>query len=297
MSRKLKNTIGLIIVLIFIVLIGGLFSFVYQKGKINKQAKELDQLKKSGYNTEELKSRLKDVEDRALVLDSIISKRKFNIPQLLLQSSFYNFVNNISFSFSELTHVDIEFVESKKEKNFNFYSYKVSGTGEFNDLYKLIYAIEQSKELKKIQNGSLSTNISVDPEDGIPHYLVNFTFVVNVYYANDDRFTTAKYTENKLIPGQIYDIFYPLIRNELQPNKEGLLEVAGAKLLALVPDGAFISDVKGNTYMLWEGDQVYLGYLTKIDYDRNQVTFILNKGGIIEKTVLELQKEEYQKRK
>jgi hypothetical protein len=160
----------------------------------------------------------------------------------------------------------------------------------------MIYAIEQSKELKKIQIGALSTNISVDSE-GEPHYLVNFNFVVNVYFANDDRFTTAKFVENKLIPGQIYDIFYPLIRNELQPNKEGLLEVDGARLLALVPDGAFIADAKGNTYMLWEGDQVYLGYLTKIDYDKNNVTFILNKGGIIEKINLELQKEENQKRK
>jgi hypothetical protein len=150
--------------------------------------------------------------------------------------------------------------------------------------------------LKKIQAGSLTTNIVVD-SDGMPHYLVNFNFIVNVYYANNDRFTTTKFSENRLIAGQIYDIFYPLIRNELPPNTEGLLEVDGAKLLALIPDGAFIADAKGNTYMLWEGDQVYLGYLTKIDYNKNLVTFILNKGGIIEKVNLELQKEEIQKRK
>jgi hypothetical protein len=296
MSRKVKNTLGLLGVLIIISIVGGLFSFVYQRGKINKQTAELQQLKKSGYNTEELKSRLKDAETRAVILDSIISQRKFNIPKLLPQSAFYNFVNNISFNFTDQTHVDIEFMESQKGKNYNYFSYKISGVGDFNDLYKLMYAIEQSKELKKIQTGSLSMNISVD-SDGVPHYLVNFNFIVNVYYASDDRFTTAKFVENRLIPGQIYDVFYPLIRNEFQPNTEGLLEVEGAKLLALVPDGAFISDAKGNTYMLWEGDQVYLGYLTKIDYDKNIVTFILNKGGITEKVNLELQKEEKNKRK
>ena len=133
--------------------------------------------------------------------------------------------------------------------------------------------------------------------DGIPLYLVNFDFVVNVYFANDDRFTTANLKENNLNPGRIYDVFYPLIRNELPPNTEELLEVEGSKLLALLPDGAFISDTKGNTFMLWEGDQVYLGYLTKIDYNKNRVNFILNKGVIIEKVYLELQKEENQKRK
>ncbi|MCX6150382.1 MAG: hypothetical protein NTX22_07680 [Ignavibacteriales bacterium] len=296
MSRKVKNTLGLVGIFVLIVLAGGLFSYVYQKGKITKYTKELEQLKKSGYNTEELKTRLKDVEEQAVVLDSIISKRKFNIPQQLLQSAFYNFVNGVSYSFSDQTHVDIEFVETKKEKNFNYFTFKLSGAGEFNDIYKLFYAIEQSKELKKIQTGNLTTNTFFD-SDGMPHYLVNFNFIVNVYYSGDDRFTTANFRENRLIPGQVYDIFYPLIRNEMPPNTEGLLELNGSKLLALVPDGAFIADAKGNTFMLWEGDQVYLGYLTKIDYEKNSVTFILNKGGIIEKVNLELQKEEIQKRK
>jgi len=81
-----------------------------------------------------------------------------------------------------------------------------------------------------------------------------------------------------------------LIRNEIPPNVDELLDVQGAKLLALIPEGAFVADTKGNTYLVWEGEQVYLGYLTKIDYDNNSVSFILNKGGIIEKVTLELEK-------
>jgi hypothetical protein len=73
--------------------------------------------------------------------------------------------------------------------------------------------------------------------------------------------------------------------------------VQGANLLALIPEGAFIADSKGNTYLLWEGQQVYLGYLTKIDYDHNMVSFILNKGGIIEKIDLSLEKEGVNRKK
>ncbi len=69
----------------------------------------------------------------------------------------------------------------------------------------------------------------------------------------------------------------------------------GATLLALIPEGAFIADSKGNTYLIWEGEQVYLGYLTKIDYQNSRVSFILNKGGIIEKMDLELDRSEPKK--
>lgn len=296
MNRKIKNTLALVGILFFIVVIGGVFSFIYQKGKIKDYSAQIIKLKSSGYKTEELVAKLKDLEQTSITLDSIISQRKFNIPRVLPQTHFYNFVNKVSADFSPETYINIEFSEFKKEKNFNYYIYQVTGTGEFNDVYKLIYAIEQSKELKKIFQGNMQTNIVVD-SDGYPQYLVNFSFTVYVYFADDDRFTTIDFLENELTASEKYDMFFPLIRNELPPNSDNLLEVEGAKLLALIPDGAFIADSKGNTFMLWEGDQVYLGYLTKIDYKNNSVTFILNKGGIIEKVNLEMQKEENRKRK
>ena len=131
----------------------------------------------------------------------------------------------------------------------------------------------------------------------MPEFLVNFNMEVHVYYASNDRFATTEFVENNLSTKPIYDAFYPLIRNQIAPNVDNLLDVQGAKLLALIPEGAFISDSKGNTYLVWEGEKVYLGYVTKIDYDHNIVSFILNKGGIIEKTDLELQKEDKTKNK
>ena len=57
---------------------------------------------------------------------------------------------------------------------------------------------------------------------------------------------------------------------------------------------AQLSDASGNTYLLWEGDQVYLGYLTNINYLNSEVNFVLNKGGIIENYNLKLEKEKKQ---
>ena len=151
----------------------------------------------------------------------------------------------------------------------------------------LIYAIEQSKELKKVQSGIVSGTTTVDT-DGIPHYLAKFEMEVRVYHSSTDQYASLKYSENDLYPTKVYDAFYPLIRNEIRPNVDDLPDVQDGALISLVPQGAFIMDSKGETYLMEKGDQVYLGYLMDIDYKNESVTFILNKGGIIEYKVLKI---------
>lgn len=296
MNRKLKSTLGLVALLILILVAGGVYILVFQRGDLNDRRAKLQEMKAHSYNTAVLKDQYQELQARAAVLDSVLAARKFNIPKDLSSIKFYDFVNDLSDHYSPQTTIDIEYANMKPDKNFFYHEYKLSGGGTYNDIWRLIYAIEQSKELKKIKKASLSNLIKTD-EEGIPHFLVNFDLDVDAYYSTDSRFATTAMVENNLAARPLYDAFYPLIRNEIPPNIDNLLDVQGAKLLALVPEGAFIGDSKGNTYLLWEGEQVYLGYLTKIDYERNKVSFILNKGGIIEKVDLDLEKEESKKDK
>jgi hypothetical protein len=290
MNRKLRNTLGLIGILVFLLVAGGIYIFIFQRGKINERRIKLRDLESVNYDTEQLNLQLISLEKRAASLDSILSARKFNIPQNLSSIKFYNFINKISAGFSPNTQIDVEFLDQKKDKEFFFYEYKITGSGPYNDVYKLIYSIEQSKELKKIKNLTLTNQIATNKE-GVPNFVVNFVGGVAVYFSSDNRFAPALFVENNLLTGLKYDAFYPLIRTSIPPNLDDLLDVQGAKLLALIPEGAFLADTKGNTYLLWEGEQVYLGYLTKIDYEHNTVGFILNKGGIIEKVEFGLDKE------
>ncbi len=295
MNRKIKNTLALFGLLIIIIVLGGSFIFFYQLHTIENDQIKLTQLKKNLYNTDALNAQYLTLKKTAASLDSILAKRKFNIPENLSSINFFKFVNDQSINFSDNTQVNVEFVDKKSDKNFFYYEYKITGGGDYNDLYKLIYSIEQSKDLKKIKTISLTNYISTD-KDGFPNFLVNFSLTADVYFSDNDRFSTKEFVENNLNTRGVYDVFYPLIRNEIPPNSDNLLDVHGAKLLALVPEGAFLSDGKGNTYLLWEGQRVYLGYLTKIDYDHNTVSFILNKGGIIEKVDLTLDKDSTSKK-
>jgi len=291
MNRKLKNTLILVALLLIIIIGGSLYTFLSQNSDIDERKKKLNNLNLNAYNTEELIEQLNTLKYRVIELDSILALRKFNIPVKLHQSEFFNFINKISFNFSPKSFVNIEYRDITLEQHYKYYTYKLSGTGYFNDIYKMIFAIEQSKELKKITSLSFDNFVQVD-EDGIPGYLVTYTINCSIYFSDNDQFASSVSKENRLIPNPLYDIFYPLIRNDIAPNIDNLLDVQSAELLALIPEGAFIADSKGTTYLLWEGDKVYLGYLTEIDYDENVVHFVLNKGGIIEKITLNLEKNE-----
>lgn len=290
MNVKVKNTVIIAIILVLILIGGGIFVFYFQKNTISEKETKINELKLYQLDTEALNEQLFFLTQRVAQLDSILANRKYSIPYTISQTKFFDFVNQVTYNFSSNSFVNIEYDNTETGTTFNFHNYILVGTAEFNDLYRLIYSIEESKELKKITNVELSNNVKVD-SDGIPHYLVNFKFDVKVYYTTDERFYVRNVKENSLTPNYAYDFFHPLIRNEIPPNTNKLLDVQTAKLLALIPDGAFLSDASGSTFLLWEGDQVYLGYLTNINYQRNEVNFVLNKGGIIENVALKLEKE------
>jgi len=290
MNKKLRSTLSLLGLLLLIVLIGGIYIFMFQRSDLNDKKEKLNEMNANSYDPVELAARYEQLKVRSAILDSVLQSRKFNIPKDLSSIKFFNFINNVVSNFSEHTQVNIEFQKREQQKDFFFYEYKLTGSGFYNEVFRLIYSIEQSKELKKITTLNISNMIKTD-EEGIPLFLISFEMNSQVYFSNDSRFAPEELVENDLRTGPIYDAFYPLIRNEIPPNLDELLDVQGSRLLALIPEGAFIADTHGNTYLVWEGEQVYLGYLTQIDYEENSVSFILNKGGIIEKITLELDRE------
>lgn len=291
MNKKLRSTLVLLAFLLVILIAGGSYLYFIQGKNLDKKREKLKELQAKALDPQELLAQYQSLLIRSNQLDSILANREFNIPQNLSSIKFYNFVNNITNGFSDKAQINIEYLDQKAEKEFFYHEYKLTGFGFFNEVYNLIFAIEQSKELKKVTSVSLG-NLVQTKEGEVPVYLVNFVINAKTYFSSDNRFAPATFVENKLGAPTLYDAFYPLIRNEIPPNIDELLDVQGATLLALIPEGAFIADSKGNTYLIWEGEQVYLGYLTKIDYQNSRVSFILNKGGIIEKVDLQLDRTE-----
>ncbi len=151
----------------------------------------------------------------------------------------------------------------------------------------MAYAIEHSKELKKIISANLTGTNNVSKQGG-QRYLVKFEFEVNVYFSANDQFAAVNYEENELVPKSINDAYMPLVKTSIGVVKSNLPDIQDGSLISLVPQGAFIMDADGKTSLMRKGDEVFLGYLTEIDYDNQTVTFVLNKGGMIEYQTMKL---------
>ena len=148
MSSKVKNTIIILIIFIAIFVGGGFFHFVLQKGIINDKQKKIGQLRLYLLDTDALNIQLDLLKERVAELDSILANRKYNLPYNLTLASFFDFVNQVSFNFSPNSYVNIEYVETETSADYHIYHYTLNGISEFNDFVKLIYAIEESKQLK-----------------------------------------------------------------------------------------------------------------------------------------------------
>ena len=56
----------------------------------------------------------------------------------------------------------------------------------------------------------------------------------------------------------------------------------------MIPGKAFVVDQKNNFRTLEPGDEVYLGYVTKLLPEQGRIECTLNKGGIFEKVELKI---------
>lgn len=290
MSRKTKNTLILLGFLVGLAVVGFAYIFFIQQSEIKSQNAKLLDLKSLDYDPDALKVMVNEKSRRVDLLDSILAARKFNIPISLSPLRFYDFMNDLGPFLSEDAKYNIEYKDRFSDGQFYYYEYRIVGTGTFNDLYQIIYGIEQSRNLKKVKTINLTNFISSRDLEA-PKFIVSYTLEIAVYFSNDDRFFTSGVLENELKANKLHDIFYPLIQTEISPNVDELLDIQGSRLLGLVPEGAFVVDSKGMTHLLIEGDKVYLGFLTQIDYKNNKCMFVLDKGGIIENITLELEKE------
>jgi len=288
MNKKLRSTLILLTLLLLIITVSvGYYTFILGKDLEEKQEK-LNELSEQIQDEADLNLRLETLQKKSLEIDSILSNKRFFVYSELSPVSFFQFTNKLAQSFSSESQVNVEYIDQKSEGDFQTYNYKVTGYGLFDEVFGLLRSIEKSKSLKKIKSFAIGTTVQVDKK-GIPIYYTNFDFEVKSYFTSDKNFAPSKQIVDSIDKKYLYNFLYPVIRAEIPPNIYNLLDVQDARLLALLPDGAFISDNKGNTYLLSEGEEVYLGYLTKIDYKNNMVSFVLNKGGIIEKINLFLE--------
>jgi hypothetical protein len=187
--------------------------------------------------------------------------------------------------------LDVQYTEGQKSEKYGFNVYGLRGEGTFTNFYNFLWYLENRPRLYKVEQIEMREVDLKDEGDKFSRNGVSFDVQVRSYYSSIASLTKAMAFPAgiNLSPKNLNDNpFFPLIRMEIPPNFRGLLEVNKARIQAIIQGTAYIVDETGKIWVMKEGDEVYLGYLTRLDIEKGQVEFTLNKGGISEKVILRI---------
>lgn len=296
---------------------GGIWITHFKQGDEMERLRKAEQLAKS--KQAELEGLMLEVTSSETEVDQVMRRWRSRykvIPKVLVSEEVIAYLNKktrVGFN-----PFDVVFREMVSGTSFKKYVFEITGRGRFNNLYDLIWSIENERRFYRIRNLELShfDLISTDPETNRDkmEVMVSFSFVLEAYYggaaglsAQDDLRGTGL-GEQGGIPNPLPDLsqlppgilptrrtalnpFLPLILDQIPPNTLGLLEIEKSDLVSIVGEEA-VFETKDGFVSLSVGDNVYLGQITEIDPRHGRVRARLNKGGIIDEIEIYLDTEE-----
>jgi hypothetical protein len=284
-SYKIRNSIALGI-LLFLILAVGTYIRAFN---LPKQAKEYEnkikQIDTELQNTPNLVNQFNELSALLTDTQKRWEGRNKDIPPVDVTSQSYAYFSRL-IDLSGYVKLDMLYNGTQQMQNYGYNIYNLKGEAPFDNLYRFIWHLENNRKLYKIESVNLR-GVEVAPkEETEGHVLVTFDMVVHAYFSNVAELASSM-GERPIRPNTLnVDPFHPVIASGIPPNMRDLVEIERADLKAVIPGKAFVLDQNNDIQTLNEGDEVYLGYVTRIDPEVGRLECTLNKGGIIEKVEL-----------
>jgi hypothetical protein len=282
-----RNSIALGVLLVLILVGGGYWTSLRQPEKLHNIEEQIKKVDFELLNTPDLLSMYNSVQSELTEWEERWGRRTKDIPTQDVTTETNAYLNSVILS-SGRVKVDVQYMGPKQEGKYGYNVYSLRGEGPFYSLFRFIWYLENGRRLFKFPKMVLKEIIAQDSPGEEKSPVVQFQAEMRAYYSSIVdlsgnvawRDTAAAFIDT--------NPFWPLVRPDLPKNTEGLLELARAELKAVIPGKAFISDSKGKLWTLGVGDNVYLGYVSKISPEDGAVEFVLNKAGISEIVVLKV---------
>lgn len=288
MSYALRNTLVLAAVLLVLGGLGwGWLNFTY-----GESLERLDiDLGKKEKRLMELEIILADYDYMLDKLNQTLRRWEYYPKTLLPENSVhetYRYLETIS---NRRAAFNYEFKLSGVTRSGDviFANYQLKGSGNYRNINRFIQLLENSKPMYKIE--SLRLNRTAGGQDAKNE--VNITLNFKGMFVSGDKAELIKDDDPFILSnvkfGTRFDPFKPFVLNILPPNRENLLVVERAKVIAILKGLAYIQDQRGNMLTMRVGDKVYLGLVEKINLKKSEVVFAMNRGGIFDRVVLKLE--------
>jgi hypothetical protein len=293
MPYAVRNSIILAVLILLVGGGGAAYIYLYQEPRIEELLGERDLIQQQLGDADDLFDRLVEVQERVETLNAAWRRRPKTLATEESASGTNAYLNEI---LAQSTELDLNvFTEEQVQQNgCGFTRYHLAGQGSFESFARLVQFLEHGPRLMKLRNFDVREVHAVDDKRGRITHTVQFDIDMLAYYSQQAPFADPLESPSvsaSVFPPITYDPFRSLVIPEIPPNTFDLPNVEQSTLLAIMKGRAFISDQKNQLVMLGEGDEVYLGYVSKIMPERRQVLFLLNKGGIIERYILTLRLE------
>jgi hypothetical protein len=286
-SYKIRNSIVLAVLLLIIIGIGTYIRAFNLPKKAKQIEKQIAQIDEELQNTPNLVNQFNDLSALLSDTQKRWENRNKDIPPVDITSQSYAYFSRL-IDLSGEVKLDMVFQGTQARTNYGFNVYNLRGEGSFDNLYRFIWYLENDRKLYKIQTIGLK-GLEVAPtekEEG--KLLVTFNMIVHSYFSSVAELSSSL-GERSLTPNSLtVDPFAPVISSGIPPNVRELVEIERSDLKAVIPGKAFVLDQRNTIQTLREGDEVYLGYITRLDPEGGRLEATLNRGGIIEKVELKI---------
>ncbi len=277
MKHGIRNTLILAATLI-VMLAGGWFFLDYQ---YTPQIEELEQ--QQAQREQEFNSY---AETAALYEETLLElNRQYyirdNHPKELFHNHrsgrVYDYIRQLNQGIS-FTNFNYSIRDSTTHGEYGVVSVLLRGEGEYRNLNNFVHRIERSSAIMHIANLQINSITDLGRLSR-----VTFEMTLQLYYNRDDRLEWQPRMMMADAMGNIgHNPFFPLI-HPVPPNTRNLLDVDESRLIGITSQFILIRDQGGSLKRLTVGDEVYLGTLQRIDTERQEAIFHLNRGGIFDR--------------
>lgn len=283
MSYAIRNSVALFVLLVLVAGIGGYIWAVRQPAKIEEQRARIVALDReiaripaliADYNrlNEELEDQRRRWEGRTK-----------DIPRVDITGDSYNYFSQSIDRSGGFVKLDMVYGGKTERDRYGYNTYNLRGEAPFFVFYNFLWYLENGRRLYRINQMNLRGVETRDEETEMPRLLVTFDMQLRAYFTNVEELFTST-GQRPVRPNALaHNPFQPLILSDIPPNIRGLIEAERSELRAVLPDRAILVDHVGEVRTIRVGDEVYLGYVTRIVPEESRVEFVLNKGGIIER--------------
>ncbi len=287
MSYKLRNSIALGILLFLIVSVGTYIRAFNQPRRAKAIETEIKKIDEELQNTPNLVNEFNDLSAVLTDTQKRWEARNKDIPPVDITSQSYAYFSHL-IDLSGPIKLDMLYNGVQSRGNYGFNVYSLKGEAPFDNFYRFIWYMENDRKLYKINTMAMKGLEVAATEKQEAQVLVTFEMQVHAYFSSVAELSSSL-GERVLSPNVLaVDPFEPVISSGISPNLQNLVEIERSTLKAVIPGKAYVDDQTNQIRTLREGDEVYLGYVTRLDPETGRLECTLNKGGIIEKVELKI---------